>query len=329
MARIAIVGAGVSGLRCGSELRARGHDVVVFEKSRGLGGRASTRRSEQGAFDHGAQYFTARDPRFASEVRGWIAAGDAAEWRGRIVSLRSGDALPVNSGGPRFVTVPGMSSLGKLLAGGLSVRTESEVAHLERTSSRWVLHLDRTGPVGPFEAVVLAIPAPQAQQLLGDVSAIATRVRDAGMEPCIALMAHYPVSPNLSFDGAFVEDSPLSWIARNGSKPARGPDANWVLHGSSSWSAAHFERDASWQTEAMFDAFDEAVGRKLSRSAVTAIRCWRYARPTNPLPDECLLDAEMLLGACGDWCGAPRVEGAYLSGLALAESISRVLAGRS
>ena len=42
--RVAIVGAGVSGLACAKLLGDHGIDVVVFDKSRGTGGRASTHR---------------------------------------------------------------------------------------------------------------------------------------------------------------------------------------------------------------------------------------------------------------------------------------------
>ena len=61
---IAIIGVGMAGVTCARTLRQAGHHVTLFEKSRGLGGRMSTRASAFGGFDHGAQYFTVRDPRF-------------------------------------------------------------------------------------------------------------------------------------------------------------------------------------------------------------------------------------------------------------------------
>ena len=326
MARIAIVGAGVSGLRCGSELRARRHGVVVFEKSRGLGGRASTRRSEQGEFDHGAQYFTARNPQFAREVEDWIATGDAAEWMGRIVSLQGGHLSEFSTDTTRrFVAVPGMSALGKLLAADLGVRTAMRVERLERTASHWVVHFGDGATEAPFDAVVLAIPAAQAEALLPGDSALAARVREVRIEPCVALMAHYSARLDLPFDGAFIRDGTLSWVARNGSKPGRGSEENWVLHAGPGWSAAHFERDSDWQTRAMLDGFEEAAGQALPRPAATAVHGWRYARPASPLLERYLFDANTLLGACGDWCGESRVEGAYLSGTALADVLSQAL----
>ncbi len=42
-------------------------------------------------------------------------------------------------------------------------------------------------------------------------------------------------------------------------------------------------------------------------------RLWGNAIPEAVHPEKCLWDPELELGACGDWCEGPRVEGAYIS----------------
>ena len=59
--KIAIIGSGIAGLSAARELRQNGVDVYLYEKSRGVGGRMSTRYAGDWEFDHGAQYFTAQD----------------------------------------------------------------------------------------------------------------------------------------------------------------------------------------------------------------------------------------------------------------------------
>ena len=86
-ADVAVVGAGIAGLAAARALRAAGHSVIVFDKGRGPGGRASSRRAEPFAFDHGAQYFTVRDPRFQTVVDALRDRGVVAPWTGRIVAL--------------------------------------------------------------------------------------------------------------------------------------------------------------------------------------------------------------------------------------------------
>ena len=52
---VAIVGAGLSGLSCAHALQAQGVKVTVFDKSRGVSGRMSTRRGDGWQADHGAR----------------------------------------------------------------------------------------------------------------------------------------------------------------------------------------------------------------------------------------------------------------------------------
>jgi predicted NAD/FAD-dependent oxidoreductase len=75
----------------------------------------------------------------------------------------------------------------------------------------------------------------------------------------------------------------------------------------------------------LITAFSEAVGRPLPPTLTAATHRWRYALPDPPLDTPCLFDAEARLGAGGDWCGGPRVEGAFLSGRALAERVLALL----
>ena len=77
--RVAVIGAGISGLMCARTLLDHGIDVTVFEKGRGVGGRMATRRTDDGLqFDHGAQYFTVRDERFERYVDSWLQDGIVA-----------------------------------------------------------------------------------------------------------------------------------------------------------------------------------------------------------------------------------------------------------
>ncbi|WP_205623959.1 FAD-dependent oxidoreductase [Marinobacterium rhizophilum] len=77
---VAIIGAGMAGLSAARALHGAGHRIHLFDKSRGSGGRLSSRRSEVGSLDLGAQYFTARDPDFLHQVLCWQASGWVEAW---------------------------------------------------------------------------------------------------------------------------------------------------------------------------------------------------------------------------------------------------------
>ena len=94
--RVAIIGAGISGLACARRLRDAGLEATLFDKSRGIGGRFATRRANPGhpevAFDHGATHFTARSEGFTKLVAAWEKAGLAAPAAGQRAARTAGSA---------------------------------------------------------------------------------------------------------------------------------------------------------------------------------------------------------------------------------------------
>jgi hypothetical protein len=317
---VAVVGAGISGLICARTLAERGLRVQVFEKARGAGGRMSTRRAGAWRFDHGAQYFTVRDPRFRASTAGWRRDGLVAPWTGRVAVLDDGVKETKVGDTERLVAVPGMSALCSHLAQDLDVRYETRIDVLERTADRWRLRSSDGLDLGDFDAVVVSAPAPQTAALLGDAAPeLAARAAAVRMSPCWAAMAAFSEPLRLDFGGAFVHRSPLAWVARNASKPGRPEGEAWVLHGSPEWSQSNLELEPDLAAARLLEAFAAAVGGGCPDPVHLAAHRWRFALPAAPLVEPCLVDSELRLAACGDWCGGPRVEGAFLSGLAAAE----------
>lgn len=330
---IAVVGAGISGLTCARHLQERGHSVVVYEKNEAPGGRMGTRQTELGGFDHGAQYFTASSDRFKKEVAAWRKAGWVVPWEGRLVTIEKGAAKPAGrtNGGARLVAVPGMAALGSQLADGIELRPEQSVRRLERFGDQWLLTVAcDTVPIdasaGPFDAVIVAMPADQAVPLLEPVSAIAGKVREEHLAPCWALILGFELPLGLDYDGAWVNGSRLRWIARDTSKPQRRPGEHWVGHASPEWSMEHLNDDPERVKEKLLKAFHEATGSHVQPVYADVYR-WRFAQATSTLPGDCLWDASARVGVCGDWFAAGlegngRIENAFLSGYALAETVS-------
>lgn len=320
---VGIIGTGVSGLACAQYLQNAGVRVQLFEKSRGVGGRMATRRGEEGVtFDHGAQYFTVRDSAFRECVDHCCAEGVVAKWDGKVVTLEHGRVSEFSEERERFVGVPAMNAVAKSLAKGLDVATNATIQKLGHASGKW-LATDNAGNMhGPFDALISTAPPPQTFALFRDVAPdLAKRAAEAVMAPCWAVMMRFENRLALPYDAAFVHDSPLSWIACNSSKPSRSSDESWVLHASPAWSREHLEDEAESVSETMLAQFlsDTQLG-PIAPTSIVAHR-WRYALPETPLPERFLYDEVLQLGACGDWCGGPRVEGAFLGGRAMAERV--------
>lgn len=313
---IAIIGAGVAGLTCAASLSAAGHHVVVFDKSRGPGGRLCTCRGEDWQADHGAQYFTARHPLFQRQVERWIDSGVVAAWQVTPAVLgpdrRSSHEHPV-----RYVGVPGMSALGKALASGLDVRVGHTIQEPIRQEDGWRLSCAENGELdGIYSQIVVAVPAPQAASLLTRAApGLSTLAAAQAMQPCWTVIAQLAEPSQLDFNAAFVNAGPLRWIARNNSKPGRSGQERWVLQANEQWSAQHLEDDVADVTESMLMAF-----RHLGGPAAVAVRThrWRFAS-CEAEGTGSAWDAELGIGLCGDWLHSGQVEGAWLSGRHLAE----------
>ena len=95
----------------------------------------------------------------------------------------------------------------------------------------------------------------------------------------------------------------------------------WVLHASPEWSGRYIDEEADTVLPKLIGAFWQATGAQRRATIYAAGHKWRYAIPPEPLDSPCLFDPQRKIGACGDWCGGPRVEGAFVSGMTLAEHV--------
>lgn len=307
--RIAIIGAGISGLACAGRLAALGHEVRLFDKARGPGGRMSTRRVStdlgEVAFDHGAQYFTARGAAFQARVRDWAREGIVAPWPA--------------AGPEAWVGTPGMNAPVRALAEGRSIAWNTAITSLSRGGDDWRLQSPE-GPQGSFGGVVLALPAEQAAALLaGQDADLAARAGASRTAPCWTVMVAFD-RPLAAPDTPAVSGV-LGWAARNTSKPGRGKIEAWVLQASPDWSRDHLEDPADRVCDALLEAASGQFGVALPPPVLVQAHRWRYARASTG-SGTCLWSPDTGLGVCGDWLSGPRIECAWDSGEALADRMT-------
>lgn len=322
---VLIIGAGISGLSCARCLKSQGVETSLFEKSSYAGGRLSTRVLEQWQCDHGAQYFTARDPRFKHEVEQWQRDGAAALWRPRLVVFEGAPLKwrPAHSVGPdRYVGVPTMRALAQHFSKDQTVQLNTTVDKLQRSQLGWRVHSQEYGWTDRvFDALVLALPAPQSLALLQtNPSTLNSKLATFTMRPTWALMLRLEEGFDPGFDAAFVNGGRLRWMAKDTSKPSRQRGNVWLLHANAQWSEEHIEDSREEVSAALEQEFTKLTG---GVAVQARLHLWRYADTEFPADSMCFWDGDLALGVCGDWLSEGKVEGAWKSGLELATKITQ------
>jgi predicted NAD/FAD-dependent oxidoreductase len=326
---VAIVGAGLAGAACARALADAGFAVQVFDKSRGVGGRMASRRAEwtgpDGSpnpvrFDHGAPAFEARSEAFLGFVEAAERDGLLARW----APVVDRDGRLDRDETPQWVPTPDTPALCRALLADLPLVTGCTVDALRHETGGWVLETGGDVVAHGVGSVVVAIPPPQAAVLLAPHRPDwAERARAIAMLPCWTLMAVTDApAPLPAWDLARPGTGPLGLIVRSDARPGRtrvSGLAHWVVHAGEAWSRAHLEDPAADVQARLQDALAQHVGQPLAWRHASAHR-WRYAHaPADAaVPERCDWDADAGLGACGDALGGAGVEGAWLSGRALA-----------
>jgi predicted NAD/FAD-dependent oxidoreductase len=325
---VLIVGAGMSGLMAARTLVEAGKSVLVLDKGRSVGGRMATRRIGSGAADHGTQFFTARAPEFTASVQRWQADGLVFEWsRG----WSNGSLMAATDGHPRYAVRGGMNALMKHLAAGLDTRVKLEVMSVELVNGGWEVR-DGVGTRQQARALLLTPPIPQSLALLDEggvqlAETDRTALERIEYERCLAALFSVQGDVHLPAPGAIQRPhAPIYWIADNRRKGVSPQAAIVTMQAGPVYSRQLWELDdedilRSFRVDLMPFLDDRA------RVIEGQLKRWRYAQPSVVFPERCLVAADQAspLVFAGDAFGVPRVEGAFLSGLAAGQRLAELL----
>ncbi len=329
MFEIAVVGAGVAGLTCARKLQQAGRQVVVFDKSRGLGGRLATRRLANTHADHGVCYLQPKGAAFGSLIDELVNKQILRIWTNRIHRLATNDVLqPPAKFAPCYAAPLGATSIARYLGQDLEVINNQAITEISPVGNRW--QINSADSHWTAEQIVVAVPPAQALAIAGKVTnpSCVDQISSVNFAPSITSIAVFPKSQQaavaqLPWQGIQCIDHPiLGWIGLDSSKQLDPVQPVLVVQSSAEFATQHF------------DAPDlKPIGRQLLASAIPfapgldapeilQVHRWGYAFAQNPVSD-LFLTAQTIapLYFCGDWCGGNRVESAFLSGSALAEKI--------
>jgi predicted NAD/FAD-dependent oxidoreductase len=320
MTKIAIIGAGLSGLSAAHLLKDYA-EITLFEKARGVSGRMSTRRAEPYFFDHGAQYFTARTKPFQDFIQPLLDQGIIERWNARYMKFEGNQIIErkqwINEE-PRYVGVPGMNQVAKFLAQGLDIHINTRIVSLTH-QDKWKLTDEQDQQYSGFDWVICTAPAPQAVELLPVSFKYHADIRASQMRACFSLMLGFEQNLPLEFEAAHVTDSDVSWIAVNSHKPKRPGHFTLMVHSSGEYAEARIDDDRKQVMQHLIAETSRIIGCDVGTADYKTIHGWRYANNAERNQISTIfLDKEHKLAACGDWCLGGRVEGGFTSAYNLA-----------
>jgi renalase len=316
-----IVGAGLAGLIAAHVLKDTGVRVKVLEKEDKVGGRMRTARLQEGAFDHGAQFFTVRDERFENIVASWVSAGVAEIWTHGFADQ---NGKKHDDGHPRYRGAHGMTTIVEHLACDLDVQTYAEVTRLKADERVWKVF---TGDLShTADALVLTAPIPCTLALV-DGSGLALPIEDRkalesiDYDPCVAVMALLDGPSGVPEPGGVqIGGEPLFWVSDNQKKGISEVPAV-TIHAGPQWSRKHMRSDDDTVVRLLLEEAKEYVGMKTKAAAVYR---WKHSMPLEPYEEAFVyVEGPPPLMICGDAFAGPKVEGAVLSGLAAADKLLR------
>ena len=303
MQRIAIIGAGLCGLRCAEVLQTGGIEVQLFDKSRGLGGRLATRRHQHWRFDHGCPSLH----------------GEQGEWQQLID--RYSAWYTEGAVGTRRLPPLGINQLAKDLGASMHVYRDCLIESVEQTSDGWLLRDNHGTEFANYHRVVMTLPPPQAMTLLASLDTpLSSRLETVSMAPSWVMMC---VAPSALIENPehYPENSFIQRITAEHSKPGRTlPEHEYayVVEATPQWSAQQEELDADTAADHLTQELQRLTPHSLQLTHRAAHR-WRYAHTKQALGEPWLFDSELGLALAGDWCLGNGAESAYYSGTALAQ----------
>ena len=321
MTNIALIGVGVSGLSFLSFINRKKYNIEIFEKSRGFSGRLSTRRTEWGKFDHGAQFFTIKNNIFKE----FLSSNFSGLFRKYEQSVKSNDngVLEKFTNSTHYYFIGGMNTFGKTLGKEINASLNTRIKSIKKTSiNQWQLVFDDdTISKRAFDYVVSSAPFDQTREIYSNNFSFDKK---HSMNPCITLMIgfknfHDSVYPYQKFNN----DSNLDSLFYQNYKFNDNKLHCWVLQAKAQWSRDNLELSDEKITNKLLSKLNIIFGP--SKPEYLKLHKWRFASTSKTKFDHEIASNSDNLFAIGDWISGGRVEGAFLSGYNLAKYLNEAI----
>ena len=337
MSKVGVIGAGGGGAAATYVIDGTTDaEVTVFEKSRGVCGRAAARRRDGRVYEYGANYLKGDDKRVNELVTEEFDEG-LVEVQGPIWTFdRDGNVSEGRNGDEsRWTYEDGITRLAKHLFGATDAAVERETRIEDiRREDGWRLTDDEGKEYGPFEAVVLNPPAPQTAELLRGtgveaVDRLGEAAREVPYRTVWTAVLGYSFEVDVPYYALINTDDEhdVGWVSREGCKPGHVPEGESLLivQAAPDWSERRYDAPPEENIKTLAEKTAELMGdERLTDPDWTDHQGWRYALADDAVRAGAVQDAaDEGVYATGDWvAGEARLHAAVRDGLETGERVS-------
>ena len=320
MKSIAIIGAGFSAATLSYFIK---KDLDFYEKSRGAGGRCSTRRVEDvGLFDHGLQYIKNPNPEFKEML------SDCTIWQGNF-KIFENNQLKNDADKERIIHENGNNLLIKNLFKNKNIFVNKELKSIEKKSDHLQLTFkDETQE--QYKTVVITAPFQQAYNLTKQFTENFFSNFNFSMQPNLTVMVAFNKSLKLDLSAiTFENDDVLGFAANENTKKKNLINKDlelWTIQSSLKYAVKNikeYRNNKQFLIDEILKNFSNKLKINISNEQIqySDIHGWLYAYNLNTSSPNCYWDSHLRLGICGDWFSGGNAENAFFNAKKLANLI--------
>ena len=317
-----IVGSGIAGSTI-ANLLSKKYSVEIFDKARGPGGRASSRRYKKDlSFDHGLQYISPKSKEFTRFILDLEKKKILKKWHGNHLdfTFKKKDELP------KYIGVKGNNAIPKYLIKNIKANFQSLVTNINFKNNYWEITINNKKIIN-FKNLILTCPYPQLMSLGSKYLPKQIVKSKIQMVPNITVMLSYKSKSKLSINSIKFNDDKLAWAANENSKERfKSNEILWTLQCTEKYSKKIinlFKNDSNIYTEEIVKKFENLTGFQSKNLIIKSINWWRYAYSLKFINVSKLWYKKLNLGICADWISGFKVENAWLSTYKLYKQIKK------
>ena len=314
-----IIGSGVSGSTV-AHLLSKKYTVLILDKARGPGGRASNKRFKQNlSFDHGVQYISPKSKEFLKFIKTLCKKKEAKIWTGNHLDF----TFEKKEISEKFIGMKGNNFISKFYTKKIKKSFQSSVKSIFNNKYFWEIKLDN-GEYIQAKSIILTCPFPQSKKIAGKYLEKRILNLKINMEPNITTMLAFKNQRTVPVSSIKFYDEVLTWAAFENSKNRfNSSNSLWTLQSSIGWARKninHYKKSKKTENT-LISKFLNFTGYKKNNIIFKKTHGWKYSYNLKGSPLKSYWNKKLRLGLCADWFIGPKVENAWLSANDLAKKI--------